>query len=66
MAALNAAVASAEISEKEKPPGYLENRQMGLGRAPGIDLHAIYNSHKPRAVRPKKMKKVEQPKSAFA
>jgi len=43
----------------------MQNRDMGLGKAPGIDLHAIYNSHKPRKEKPKKMKKVDKP-SAFS
>lgn len=66
-AALKAVIETAEPSEKEKelPPGYKENRTIGLGRAPGIDLHSIYNAHKPRAIRPKKMKKVQKPVSEF-
>jgi hypothetical protein len=48
MAALNAAKEIQAPNSGEKPAGYKENREMGLGRAPGIDLHAIYNSHKPR------------------
>lgn len=51
----------------ERPPGFMENRQMGLGRAPGIDLHAIYNSHKPKALKTKRLKKVLPPmKSEFS